>query len=188
VDRTTQVDPADAEPAHDIPSIVRRIRDDYVLPWDGCHGVHHWARVYENGIRIAEGNGADAEVVRLFALFHDARRHNEHRDHGHGARGADMALSLRGSLILLDDSRFEVLDEACRRHTDGATSSEPTLAACWDADRLDLGRVGITPQRRWLSTTAALDLRDWAHARATSFHVPFDTLTLWRATRDRPAT
>ena len=33
--------------------------------------------------------------------------------------------------------------------------SEPTLAVCLDADRLDLGRVGITPDPLRLSTFAA---------------------------------
>jgi len=32
---------------------------------------------------------------------------------------------------------------------------EPTLAVCLDADRLDLGRVGITPDPLRLSTSTA---------------------------------
>ena len=37
----------------------------------------------ENGLRIAESNGADTELVTLFALFHDSRRSNEQIDNGH---------------------------------------------------------------------------------------------------------
>jgi|694.fasta_scaffold37775_2 hypothetical protein len=33
--------------------------------------------------------------------------------------------------------------------------SNPTLAVCLDADRLDLGRVGITPDPEYLSTLTA---------------------------------
>jgi len=67
---------------------------------------------------------------------------------------AEFASSLRGSLIHLDDTRCDLLYEACRLHTDGHTDGAPTLQACWDADRLDLGRVGITPQSHRLCTDA----------------------------------
>src|SRR6478609_7791580 len=97
---------------HDLPAILRAILNGYVLPVDGYHGVLHWARVLENGLRIAEANGADREVVTLFALFHDSRRVNEDRDEGHGLRGGELARSLRGELVHLDDDRFEMLFEA----------------------------------------------------------------------------
>jgi uncharacterized protein len=53
----------------------------------------------------------------------------------------------------LDDPRMELLVTACRIHNGGMPQSEPTLAVCLDADRLDLGRVGITPDPLRLSTT-----------------------------------
>ena len=73
---------------HDYRAIMSAILEGYALPPRGYHGVLHWARVTENGLRIAEDNGADLEVVKLFALFHDSRRINEQIDDGHGgARG-----------------------------------------------------------------------------------------------------
>lgn len=157
-------------------AIIRAILDGYQLsPW-GDHGVVHWARVLENGLRIARATGADPEVVTLFALFHDSRRWNEDRDDGHGLRGGEFARSLRGTLVHLDDHRFELLFEACRLHTDGHTTGDPTLLACWDADRLDLGRVGITPDPRRLGTQAARDLLGWAHVRAVEWHEPAEVL------------
>jgi hypothetical protein len=45
----------------------------YALPVRGDHGAVHWARVLENGLRVADAIGADREVVALFALFHDSR-------------------------------------------------------------------------------------------------------------------
>ena len=155
------------------------IRDGYTLPEDGPHGIHHWARVLENGIRVAERTGADAEVVALFAMFHDSRRINENHDEGHGLRGGELASSLRGSLVHLDDTRFDLLFEACRLHTDGHTTGDPTLRACWDADRLDLGRVGITPSPRRLCTDAAREMIDWADRRARGDHIAVDVLTRW---------
>ena len=137
---------------HDYSTILQRILSEYALPLDGYHGIIHWARVYENGLKVAEVSGADTEVVKLFALFHDSRRINESWDEGHGSRGGELAKSLRGELIHLDDTRFELLYEACRLHTDGLTTADATLGTCWDADRLDLGRVGITPHARFMST------------------------------------
>ncbi|MGC3969150.1 MAG: hypothetical protein QM775_17830 [Pirellulales bacterium] len=56
---------------HDLPAIFATIRAGYLLPLRGFHGVLHWARVCENGLRIADVIGADREIVTLFALFHD---------------------------------------------------------------------------------------------------------------------
>jgi uncharacterized protein len=164
---------------HDHAAIMKVILDGYALPVRGSHGLIHWARVLENGLRVAEENGADLEVVALFALFHDSRRVNEYRDDGHGLRGGEFARSLRGSLVHLDDERFDLLFEACRLHTDGHTDGNPTLQACWDADRLDLGRVGIKPQPHRLCTDAARVLLEWSNERAVSGHVPIKVLVGW---------
>ena len=147
-------------------ALLEEILRGYALSVRGPHGVLHWARVTENGLRLAGPTGADVEVVQLFALFHDSRRVNDGTDGGHGLRGAELARSLRGSLVHLDDARFELLFEACRLHTDGHTVGHPTLLVCWDADRLDLGRACIRPSPERLCTDAARELIPWAHERA----------------------
>ena len=162
---------------HDLSAIMNEILRGYALPITGYHGVAHWARVLDNGLRMAEVTGGDREVVALFAVFHDSRRINEQRDEGHGRRGALLARTLRGSLLNLDDARFELLHEACCLHTDGLVTEDPTLAACWDADRLDLGRVGITPDPQRLCTHAARELLDWADERATRNQIQSDILS-----------
>jgi len=164
---------------HDPAAILRAILPGYALPLRGAHGVAHWARVTEIGLRLAELTGADAEVVALFALFHDARRVNEFDDPGHGLRGAELARTLRGSLVHLDDERFDLLHEACRRHTDGQSSKQSTIQACWDADRLDLGRVGIVPRPERLGSAAARSLLPWAHGRAIHGYEPPMVLGEW---------
>jgi uncharacterized protein len=169
----------EANRLHDMAAIMDQILRGYTLPVWGCHGVVHWARVVENGLRVAETNGADREVVALFALFHDSRRVNESRDDGHGLRGGELATSLRGTLIHLDDTRFDLLFQACHLHTDGLTEGEPTLQVCWDADRLDLARVGIMPKPHRLCTDTARELLGWANARAVSNHVPAEVLASW---------
>jgi uncharacterized protein len=160
-------------------AIVQEILEGYTLPVRGAHGVVHWARVLENGLRLASATGANAEVVTLFALFHDARRINEGWDDGHGLRGAEYARTLRGSLVQLGDRDFELLFEACRLHTDGHLHGDLTVQVCWDADRLDLGRVGITPRPQRLCTKAARELLPWAHARAVAWHVPEMVAEVW---------
>ena len=54
--------------------LIHQILEDYALPWHGTHGVGHWARVLENGLRLAKTTRANLEVVQLFAVFHDSRR------------------------------------------------------------------------------------------------------------------
>jgi uncharacterized protein len=116
------------------------------------HGPSHWRRVERNGMFIAEHSSAVKQVVRLFAVFHDSRREHDGWDESHGARGAAYAFSVRGVLFQLSDEHLELLDYACKWHANGKLSDDPTIGACWDADRLDLGRVGIKPEASYMST------------------------------------
>ncbi|MEA1910962.1 MAG: hypothetical protein U9N32_04685, partial [Spirochaetota bacterium] len=97
--------------------LIKAILSEYQLPLDGIHGLSHWARVMENGLRLAELNGADKEIIALFAIFHDSRRQNESKDDGHGKRGGDFAKTLRETFLTLNDQRFELLYNACAGHT-----------------------------------------------------------------------
>ena len=154
--------------------IVHRILEGYALPWHGTHGVGHWARVLENGLRLSESTGANIEVVQLFAVFHDARRINEGVDDGHGQRGADLAARLRDEWLTVSNEEFDLLYAACAGHTDGGTAADFIIQTCWDADRLDLGRVGICPEPKRLCTEAAkrADILKWSDGRACSKVVP----------------
>lgn len=155
------------------PGILGAILAGYTLPVTGIHGVAHWARVLQTGLRLAERTGADADVVTLFAVFHDARRINEGTDPEHGRRGADLAGRLRAELGL-PDLQWELLRHACTHHTDGTTDGDVTVQTCWDADRLDLWRVGITPGRPRLCTGAARDpeMHAWTRERSLGDHCP----------------
>jgi uncharacterized protein len=128
------------------------VTSQFHAPGYSVHGPDHWRRVERNGLLLATRTGADTTVVRLFALFHDSRRENDGWDDGHGARGAEYAATLRGTAFTLSDDRFALLHYACVRHTDGERHDNPTIATCWDADRLDLGRVGIVPAPKFMST------------------------------------
>ncbi len=164
-----------------IPLILSAILDEYELSVNGTHGVSHWARVMENGLRLAEETGANVEVLRLFAVFHDSKRINEGTDPDHGQRGADFASELRGSMFDLPDHEFNLLYRACAGHTHERTHPDITIQTCWDSDRLDLGRVGIMPHPSRLCTEVAKRRETilWADGRASFFVVPDFVSSEW---------
>ena len=116
------------------------------------HGLTHWRRVETIALDLARETGADRTVVRLFALLHDCCRKNDGGDPDHGPRAADMLASMFGRVFTIDPDRLCLLEQAIRYHTAGHTSDDPTIGTCWDADRLDLGRVGKRPNEKYMST------------------------------------
>jgi uncharacterized protein len=144
------------------------IEQDFALQMDGIHGQAHWLRVYQNGLRLAKKTGADLEVVELFAYLHDSKRQNNGWDREHGQRAAEFVKSLKGTLIFLPDERFERLVYAIAYHSDGLTEADISVQTCWDADRLDLGRINIRPSPQRLCTAAAQDpeVIEWAFRRS----------------------
>ena len=150
-------------------AIIQKAIERYPLKIDGIHGMSHWKRVRENGLKLASMTGADRIVIEHFAYLHDCCREDEGLDHGHGARAAEFILSIRGALNLTD-IQFDLLYEACRDHNNGRIEGDITVMTCWDADRLDLPRVGIRPLRSRLCTTPAKDPEfiEWASLRAVA--------------------
>ena len=149
--------------------LLTRLRSHFALDWRGVHGAPHWARVRRNGLLLAERTGASRRVVSLFAFLHDSCRWDDHGDPRHGHRAAAFVESLRGeSLVSLSEEETQLVTFACRHHSDGLVDAEVTVQTCWDADRLDLGRVGIRPNPRYLCTPAARDpqLIEWAYRRS----------------------
>lgn len=123
----------------------------------GIHGVAHWSRVWFHGRSLAAALDVDPAVLAWFAFLHDSRRFNDWEDPKHGLRAADFAVRLRrdGILTELNKPGFERLCEAMRLHSDGHVRGDLTVQACWDADRLDLARAGITPHPKRLCTDPA---------------------------------
>jgi uncharacterized protein len=126
-----------------------------VLDWQGIHGAPHWARVKHNGLHLAKANGADLKVVELFAFLHDARRENDGRDPAHGERAAELVDELEGRFFSLMAAERRLLELACRDHSAGGLQADIPVQTCWDADRLDLGRVGKRPDPARLCTPEA---------------------------------
>ena len=141
------------------------------------HGELHWRTVGANGLWLAGSlEAADTQVVLLFALLHDTMRLNDGHDPEHGRRAAAFAGELHAEGLLgIAASQLDLLVHACAEHADGTVSTDPTVGACWDADRLDLPRVGITPRPELFSTDVA---RSGAHR-------PAEAPVLGRAVRTR---
>lgn len=150
------------------PSLIGAIRSRYALDWRGIHGASHWARVRLNGLKLAAHTGADTRVVELFAFLHDACRVDDGYDRDHGWRAMRFTETLLGTHIFLPDRAFSQLLQACGGHTVSPSHHDITVQTCWDADRLDLGRVGIVPDPDRLGTDAARNqaMIDWAYRRS----------------------
>jgi uncharacterized protein len=71
-------------------------------------------------------------------------------------------------VIHLSDEDFGVLYLAIRDHELGLTKGDHTVLTCWDADRLDLGRVRKRPNPRYLCTEYARrkETIEWAYKRS----------------------
>lgn len=143
-------------PAGQTGRLMGRIRADFRLDWHGIHGASHWARVMFHGLSLCQATGADAAVIRAFALLHDSQRHNDGEDPEHGSRAAQFARMLwQEGELSLSLTQMSLLEQACRGHCEGRTDAPLTVQVCWDADRLDLGRVCIRPDPYRLCTAAA---------------------------------
>jgi uncharacterized protein len=148
--------------------LLEVIRGGFALNLAGIHGEVHWSRVCDNGLALAAQTGADSEVVRLFAYLHDSKRQSDGWDLEHGQRAADFVKCLADSLLELSGAKLDLLVYACAHHSDGLTEADVTVQTCWDADRLDLGRISIQPDPQYLCTPAAKDpsMIEWALGRS----------------------
>ena len=148
------------------PGLRERLVSQFRLGPFSAHDQEHWQRVERYGVYLAS-QGADLEVVRLFAWIHDSQRQKESYEPEHGPRAAEWAREWCGKAFFLRSDQLEVLMEACRDHELGSTTRDLTIGVCWDSDRLDLDRVGKTPDLDLLSTDLGKKLRPNDRRRVT---------------------
>ena len=98
------------------------------------------------------------ELIIAFGLFHDCKRENDDEDPEHGFRGSQIMAKYQDRLGLTNEE-FQKAYEACDGHTDIHHHDDLDIATCWDADRLDLMRVGIYPKPDLLNNELAKE--DW---------------------------
>lgn len=140
--------------------LVQYIASRFTLDTRSNHGPAHWMRVRKNGLILSELTDTNTSVVELFALLHDSCRLHDGGDVEHGPRAAEFSNECyRQNRLPCDWDELQLLTEACEGHTTRQHHDDPTIATCWDADRLDLWRVGIWPDPGRLSTKAARNKR-----------------------------
>jgi uncharacterized protein len=134
------------------------------------HGEDHWMRVLYNGRLLSRETRANLNVVELFSVLHDCKRDNDDYDLEHGRRAAEYIREIRSTWLNINDEELELLVEACEYHSDGFIEGDITVQTCWDADRLDLGRVGVYPSPNRLCTDTARrsEVIDAAYRRSIS--------------------
>ena len=134
--------------------MIEKLRRYVHAQWTlgAVHGLRHWDRVYENGQMLLTSE-VNPLVVGLFAYLHDSCRVDDGEDIYHGTRAAEWIETLKDSFLKgVSDEEICLLQEACHLHTALAKTGNPTIDACFDADRLDLWRVGIIPDPDRMAT------------------------------------
>ena len=63
-------------------------------------------------------------------------------------------VSLEEKLLDITQEQFEKLYHACKFHTKERSTGDATIDTCYDADRLDLGRVGFELNPHKMATAA----------------------------------
>lgn len=122
------------------------------------HGVEHWDRVAKFG-RMLYQKGADMDVIMAFAYLHDTERKDNAVDIEHGKRASLLINKIRETeLSALGDEQIEKLKRACELHTTEHRTGDLTIDTCFDADRMDLLRVGITPSPERMATQRGAEL------------------------------
>ena len=145
-------------------SDIAKVKEFALKDWElgETHGLPHWQRVERNGIILSTEvqNGVayirediNIKVIRMFAYLHDKCRLNNGADLKHGIRAANMLSSIKNTILQdLTDEDFSLLEKACRLHTTELRTGNLTIDTCFDADRLDLERVGIIPYHNKMAT------------------------------------
>lgn len=122
------------------------------------HGVEHWDRVARFG-RMLYQEGADMDVILAFAYLHDSERQNNAVDDEHGKRASAFIDTIRDTELRdLSEEQVAKLKRACELHTIEHRTGDITIDICFDADRMDLLRVGIMPDPKRMATKRGAEL------------------------------
>lgn len=144
--------------------IITKVKIDL----NGVHGFDHWRSIYRIGNELYPD--ADKKVLFYFSVFHDLFRENDYHDPEHGERAADFVESiyLHEKVISKKGTKLAkqmlLLQFAIKNHDlnpkqyskiKNPIKTDKTVRVCIDADRLDLGRVGVQPDEQYLLTEEA---------------------------------
>ena len=145
------------------PAWLRRLKRFCLGHWDSSlgqmHGPEHWERVRVFAHLLSPKDGIDFMVTDAFAYLHDVERHDNLEDPQHGPRAAALVRRIRRTYLrYLNDSQVALLCKACEQHTAAQSTGEYIIDLCFDADRMDLPRVGIIPDPERMATHLGADM------------------------------
>ena len=154
--RTNRIKPVNAFEESNL-ELLDLIINQFQLDVEGDHGIKHWRRVFEIGNYLTKETKADIKIVNLFAYLHDSRREDESDDLEHGKRASVFVRELYDrKLLSISKEQLDKLLFACEHHNNPNIKSEDiTIQTCWDADMLDLWRIGVMPDKHFLNTDFA---------------------------------
>ncbi len=138
------------------------------------HGFTHMRNVEAFGGLMAERTeGVDNDVVHWFAYLHDIERKKDNDDPDHGRRVPEFIDLIRNTyLIDLTNEQIDKLKTACALHADTHKTGDPTIDVCFDADRLDLPRVGINVDPSKMATQLGMNLAKEKYESILNFIYP----------------
>ena len=139
------------------------------------HGFAHSARVDRNAQILAKLYRIKNEVLaalNIFAFYHDLQRYNDGSDIDHGKRASIHLKSIRrvSHIGFVSDDLFEKLCFACENHTTMLRSGDLFVDICFDADRLDLTRIGTTIDPNMMATTLGAHFAENMEIFRVEFH------------------
>ena len=143
---------------HDFEGLRSFSKNRWLAEMGATHGVEHWDRVARFGQMLYQ-EGADMVVILAFAYLHDSERKDNAMDIEHGKRASKLIDSIRQTeLSTLNDVQIKKLKLACELHTIEHRTGDLTIDTCFDADRMDLLRVGIMPLPERMATKRGAEL------------------------------
>jgi uncharacterized protein len=141
--------------------LIRQLMTDNEFYYSEIHGRSHYANVMAAGLELAQHYHVNPKILKYFAYLHDSCRENENYDPWHGPRAADYVAKNKHLIDLGPDELVE-LQSACYYHTSAKPWDNTTYSIveqiCFDADRSDIGRIGVEVDPLYLFTSRAREL------------------------------
>jgi uncharacterized protein len=133
---------------------IEEIVKPFMKNEEGIHGLAHSLRAAHFAKMIAKSEcpGSLDDTI-IGAFLHDIGRTDDSNDRTHASRSAEIAEELLKRHW--PDLNHEKILFAIMRHGDGLISEDPIIGTIWDADRLDLSRLGIKINPELISTEKA---------------------------------
>ena len=136
-----------------VQQVEARCRPSCLCDGLGLHGIPHLRRVASTAGRLAAAVGEDVEAAVIAGFLHDCARVHDGGGTRHAHDSADLAKEILATFYPHVDS--DRLCDGIAHHADGTVTDDPLIGSLWDADRLDLIRLGRETRPHLLSTGLA---------------------------------